>query len=68
MQLAGRIPGGEALADAAREAFTTGMRYAVLVGTVLLVTGAVFVWLRGASRTEQLDEDELDTLEEPAAA
>jgi len=66
VQLAGRVPGGAALADAAREAFTTGMRYAVLVGMVLLLIGAVFVWLRGASRTEEVLEDELDA--EPVAA
>jgi EmrB/QacA subfamily drug resistance transporter len=62
VQLASRVPGGNALADAAREAFTTGMRYAVLVGMGLLVIGALFVWFRGASRTEQLTEDELDDL------
>ena len=67
MQLAGRVPGGAALADAAREAFTTGMRYAVLVGMGLLVIGALFVWFRGASRTEEVLEDDLDALE-PAAA
>ena len=67
MQLAARMPGGEALANAAREAFTTGMRYAVLVGMGLLVIGALFVWFRGASRTEEVVEDDLDALE-PAAA
>ena len=44
------------------------MRYSVLVGTALLVIGAVFVWFHGASRTEQLVEDDLDATEEPAAA
>ena len=29
---------------------------------------AVFVWLRGASRAEQLDDDELDAIDAPAAA
>jgi EmrB/QacA subfamily drug resistance transporter len=66
-QLASRVPGGDALADAARTAFTTGMRYAVLVGVGLLVLGALFVWFHGASRDEELLEDELDELE-PAAA
>jgi EmrB/QacA subfamily drug resistance transporter len=66
VQLASRLPGGNALADAAREAFTTGMRYAVLTGVVLLAIGAAFVWLRGASRHEQVLEDDLDL--EPAAA
>jgi EmrB/QacA subfamily drug resistance transporter len=68
VQLAGRIPGGAALADAAREAFTTGMRYSMLVGTALLAGGALFVWLHGASRTEAVAEDELDALDAPAAA
>jgi EmrB/QacA subfamily drug resistance transporter len=67
VQLASRIPGGDALATAAREAFTTGMRYAVLVGMGLLLIGAVFVWFRGATRTEEVVEDELDA-PEPAAA
>jgi len=60
VQLAGRVPGGNALADAAREAFTTGMRYSMLLGTALLVMGTLFVWLRGASRAEQVVEDDLD--------
>jgi MFS family permease len=67
VQLGSRIPGGDALAAAAREAFTTGMRYAVLVGMALLLVGAVFVWVRGASRIEQVLEDDLDAAE-PAAA
>ena len=39
---AGRVahPGRRRLADAAREAFTTGMRYAVLLGMVMLLIGA----------------------------
>jgi Na+/melibiose symporter-like transporter len=63
VQLASRIPGGQALADAAREAFATGMRYAVLLGMVMLFIGAAFVWLRGASRSEQVVEDDLDATE-----
>ena len=68
MQLAGRVPGGAALADAAREAFTTGMRYAVLLGMGLLMVGALFVWFRGASRTEEVREDELDADVPPSLA
>ncbi len=68
VQLASRIPGGDALATAAREAFTTGMRYAVLVGMALLLLGAAFVWVRGASRVEEVVEDDLDAATEPAAA
>jgi len=60
VQLASRVPGGDALATAAREAFTTGMRYAVLLGMALLAIGALFVWFRGASRTEEVLEDDLD--------
>jgi predicted MFS family arabinose efflux permease len=65
--LAQRIPGGGALADAAREAFTTGMRYAVLVGAGLLLVGALFVWFHGASRVEEIVDDELDDVEVAAA-
>jgi hypothetical protein len=42
------------------------MRYAVLLGMALLLVGAVFVWFRGQSRTDEVLEDELD--EEPVAA
>jgi EmrB/QacA subfamily drug resistance transporter len=38
-----------ALADAARDAFTSGMRYAVGVGAALLLLGALAVWARGTS-------------------
>ncbi len=33
---------------------------AVGLGAVLLVVGAVFVWFRGASREQEVTEDELD--------
>jgi hypothetical protein len=36
------------------------MRYSMLLGTALLVMGTLFVWLRGASRAEQVVEDDLD--------
>jgi hypothetical protein len=39
------------------------MRDAVLVGAALLAVGALFVWLRGASRSDQLVEDSLDEFE-----
>jgi Na+/melibiose symporter-like transporter len=68
VQLASRIPGGDALGAAAREAFTTGMRYAVLLGMALLLVGAVFVWFRGASRTEEAIEDELDEVTDMPAS
>jgi hypothetical protein len=39
----------------------------MLVGVGLLLIGTVFVWVRGASRTEEVLEDDLDAVE-PAAA
>jgi EmrB/QacA subfamily drug resistance transporter len=60
VQVARSLPDGSALLGAAREAFTVGMRYAVLLGMGLLLVGAVFVWIRGASRGEAIAEDELD--------
>jgi EmrB/QacA subfamily drug resistance transporter len=58
------------LERAAQEAFTIGMRYSVIVGLVLLLFGAAFVWLRGASGSEEVLEDQLDlsTDEEVALA
>jgi hypothetical protein len=64
VRLAERAPNGGALLDAARDAFIVGMRYALLVGVGLLLVGAVFVWVRGASRVEQQVEDELDDFDE----
>jgi EmrB/QacA subfamily drug resistance transporter len=52
--------GDSALADAARGAFTSGMRYATLLGAGLLVIGAVFVWVRGDNVHDEELEDELD--------
>jgi EmrB/QacA subfamily drug resistance transporter len=60
IQLARKSPSGTALLDAARDAFTVGMRAAVLFGMGLLLVGALFVWIRGASRIEEIVEDELD--------
>jgi EmrB/QacA subfamily drug resistance transporter len=42
--------GDDSLAAAARDAFTSGMRYAVGLGAVLLVVGALYVWLRGTPK------------------
>jgi EmrB/QacA subfamily drug resistance transporter len=50
-----------ALADAARGAFASGMRYATLFGAALLVLGAIFVWVRGDSVHDEALEDELDS-------
>jgi EmrB/QacA subfamily drug resistance transporter len=60
LQVAHKMTHGNALADATREAFTVGMRYAIGLGAVLLLVGAVFVWFRGASRELEVTEDELD--------
>jgi len=64
VNLAERASNGSALLDAARDAFIVGMRYALFVGVGLLLVGALFVWLHGASGVQQQSEDELDDLEE----
>ncbi len=66
VQLAGKLHNG-ALLGATHDAFGVGMRYAVLSGAVLLLVGALYVWSRGASRNEQVVEDELDVSVEAEA-
>jgi EmrB/QacA subfamily drug resistance transporter len=56
---------GDALAAAARDAFMVGSRYAMWIGAVLLVVGAVFVAVRG-QRQVVPDDAELPE-DEPAA-
>jgi EmrB/QacA subfamily drug resistance transporter len=76
LDVAGRLPGraGTLLGDAARTAFTSGMRLSMLIGAALLVAAATFVWFRGPDRTQEafedvVDEDEgFDTDLEPALA
>jgi len=51
--------GGDALAAAARDAFMVGSRYAMYMGAVLLVVGAVFIWVR-AQQVPSAEEDPLD--------
>jgi EmrB/QacA subfamily drug resistance transporter len=51
---------GDALASAAREAFISGMRLAMVVGAAMLVIAAAYVVLYGPSKAEELGEDELD--------
>jgi hypothetical protein len=63
IRAAGRLPNGSALANAARDAFAVGMRDSVLFGMGLLLVGALFVWLRGASAAEAIVEDEIDEAE-----
>jgi hypothetical protein len=53
VQLADRVPNGDALTAAMRDSFTVGMRYAVISGAVILLIGALFVWFHGATRTEE---------------
>ncbi|MCU1457843.1 MAG: multidrug transporter, partial [Actinomycetia bacterium] len=60
IQLAHRLPNGSVLLEDARNAFVFGMRVSIGLGVVLLLAGASFVWVRGASRVEQIREDELD--------
>ena len=56
---------GNALAAAARDAFMVGSRYAMWIGALLLVVGAVFVALRGQ---QQVAPAEAETLEDDPAA
>jgi len=60
VKIARGLADGSTLEHAAQQAFTIGMRYAVLVGMGLLLLGALFVWMRGASRTEAPTDDVLD--------
>jgi EmrB/QacA subfamily drug resistance transporter len=53
-------PRGDALAAAARTAFTSGMRFSMLVGAVLLLAGAAFLLWRGPSRQQEALEDVVD--------
>jgi EmrB/QacA subfamily drug resistance transporter len=64
LRIAKQAANGNALADATRDAFSVGMRYAIGLSAVLLVVGAAFVWFRGASREEEVLEDELDAGDE----
>jgi EmrB/QacA subfamily drug resistance transporter len=52
---------GDALATAARDSFMVGSRYAMYMGAVLLLVGAVFVFLRAqpvtATESEMLDDE-----------
>jgi EmrB/QacA subfamily drug resistance transporter len=59
LQVAQRA-GGNALVDATKDAFTVGMRWSIGLGAVLLLAGALLVWFRGASREQEVVEDEID--------
>ena len=51
---------GDALAAAARDAFMVGSRYAMYIGAVLLVVGAVFVFVRGQHQVLPAEAETLD--------
>lgn len=46
--------GGTTLVDHARDAFASGMRSALLIGAGVLALGAVFTWLRGPRRADEV--------------
>jgi len=70
VQLADRVPNGDAVITAMRDSFTIGMRYAVIAGAAILLVGALFVWFHGASSTEEAVEPEfvLDLIPETESA
>lgn len=51
---------GEALAAAARDAFSSGMRFSMTFGAGLLLLTAAFIWLRGPTRVDEVLEDAFD--------
>lgn len=59
---ASRGPGGQGslLADLTRDSFMVGMRWAVVLGSALLLVGAAYVWLRGSAVEATEEEDLLD--------
>jgi EmrB/QacA subfamily drug resistance transporter len=63
-------PAGQSLATAARDAFMTGSRAAMLIGTALLVVGAAYVALRGnhATANEPAIDDAHDEADEAMLA
>jgi EmrB/QacA subfamily drug resistance transporter len=62
LHAASRLAGGAGadLADAARAAFTSGMRMSMLIGAALLVGAATFVWFWGPDRDQEALEDVVD--------
>ena len=52
--------GGDGLVAAAGQAFTSGMRLAMLIGAALLFGAATFVWFRGPDRRQEAREDAID--------
>jgi EmrB/QacA subfamily drug resistance transporter len=62
LHAAARLAGGAGadLADAARAAFTSGMRLSMLIGAAFLVGAAAFVWFWGPDRYQEGLEDVVD--------
>jgi EmrB/QacA subfamily drug resistance transporter len=60
VQLAERTTNSTALINTTRDAFTIGMRYAVIAGAAILLLGALFVWFHGASSIEIEEEEVVD--------
>jgi EmrB/QacA subfamily drug resistance transporter len=60
VKVARGLANGSTLQHVAQQAFTVGMRYAVLVGMGLLLVGALFVWIRGSSGVADPVDDVLD--------
>lgn len=61
LDTAGRLgTGGDALTEAVRSAFTSGMQLAMVIGAVLVAGAAVYVWFRGPSREQEVLEDVVD--------
>ncbi len=56
----GLSSGGDALVDAARDAFSSGMRLSMAVGAALLLGAAAYVWFRGPDRHQEVLEDVVD--------
>jgi len=55
---------GDALAAAARDAFSSGMPFSMLMGAGLLVLAAAFVAVRAPSRFAAVAEDAIDAVDE----
>ena len=51
---------GDGLAAAARDAFSSGMRFSMLMGAGLLVLAATYVALGGPSRVDEITDDAVD--------
>jgi hypothetical protein len=57
---------GAALVDTARESFVVGQRYALILGGVAAVLGALYVWRAGPTRHGEAREEALDDAQQHA--